>query len=303
MDLVTAFRIFDRAVETGSFSQVAREMGMSQPAAARHITMLEQRFGVALLHRSTRGIALTEAGRNLIEHARSVIDAVSQAEAALEGGRAVSGRVRVGVTVSFGHFLLERLEQLLDAHPGLVVELVMRDGFGSMIEENIDVAIRTGEVTDASLIMRLAAENGRFVVAAPSYIESHGVPETPFDLSHHDCIAYTADTDEYEWRFASGDDGNEMVAVPISGRLRFNNRYAIRQAVLKGLGVGLLQHYMIADDITSGRLIRLLPENEPRPIPIHIVYPSRATLTRRTRVVIDWLLTVLKDTVGFAAQN
>jgi DNA-binding transcriptional LysR family regulator len=297
MDLVTALRIFDRAVATGSFSQVAREMGMSQPAASRHITMLEQRFGVALMHRSTRGIALTEPGRNLIEHARTVIDAVGQAEAALEGGRAVSGRVRVGVTVAFGHFLLERVDQLLNEHPGLVVELVMRDGFGSMIEENIDVAIRTGDVTDASLIMRLAAENGRFVVAAPSYLKSRDVPQEPFDLSRHDCVVYTGDTDEYEWRFETGE---ETLAVPISGRLRLNNRYAIRQAVLKGLGVGLLQHYMVADDIARGELVRLLPDHEPRPLPIHVVYPSRATLTRRSRVVIDWLLTVLKDTVGLA---
>ncbi len=297
MDLVTALRIFDRAAATGSFSQVAREMGMSQPAASRHINLLEQRFGVALMHRSTRGIALTEAGRNLIEHARSVIEAVGQAEAALEDGRGVSGRVRVGVTVSFGHFLLEQLDKLLQAHPGLVVELVMRDGFGSMIEENIDVAVRTGEVTDASLIMRLAAYNGRFVVAAPSYVEAHGAPENPHDLSLHNCIAYTGDTDEYEWRF---EVSGEKIAVPIRGRLRLNNRYAIRQAALGGLGIGLLQQYMVAEDIASGRLIQLLPDHTPRPLPIHIVYPSRAVLTRRARIVIDWLLAVLKVTVGSA---
>jgi DNA-binding transcriptional LysR family regulator len=295
MDLVTALRIFQRAVETGSFSQVAREMSMSQPAASRHIAMLEQRFGVALIHRSTRGVALTEAGRNLVEHAQSVIDAVNQTEAAFESVGGVSGRVRVGVTVSFGHFLLTRIKELLQANPGLVVELVMRDGFGSMIEENLDVAARTGDVTDASLITRLAARNGRFVVAAPSYVEAHGAPETLHSLSRHDCIAYTGDTDEYEWRFDG--ENNETVAVPISGRLRLNNRYAIRQAAIDGLGIGLLQQYMVTDDISSGRLICLLPEHTPHPLPIHIVYPSRAALTRRARVVIDWLLAELKGTI------
>jgi DNA-binding transcriptional LysR family regulator len=270
-------------------------MGMSQPATARHIRLLEQRFGVALLHRSTRGTALTEPGQNLIEHARSIIDAVGRAEAAVEGGRAVSGRVRVGVTVSFGHFLLDSLDSLLNEHPGLVVELVMRDGFGSMIEENIDVAIRAGDVTDTSLIMRLAAKNGRHVVAAPSYLKVHDPPMEPFNLSHHDCVVYSGDTDAYEWQFGAGD---ETISVPISGRLRLNNRYAIRQAVLRGLGLGLLQHYMVADDIARGDLVRLLPGHEPRSLPVHVVYPSRTALTRRSRVVIDWLLAVLKETVG-----
>jgi DNA-binding transcriptional LysR family regulator len=188
MDLVTALQIFERAVSTGSLSQVAREMNISQPAAARHVAMLEHRFRVPLIHRSTRGIAATEAGRNLLEHAQSVIEAVNMAEAALEDGRGAVGRVKVGVTVAFGHFLLDRLDTLCNTHPGLVVELVMRDGFGSMIEENIDVAVRTGEVTDASLITRFAAYNGRYIVAAPAYVEKHGRPESIQDLPtrlHH----------------------------------------------------------------------------------------------------------------------
>jgi DNA-binding transcriptional LysR family regulator len=296
MDLITALRVFERAVATGSLSQVARETGMSQPAAARHVTMLEQRFNAPLLHRSTRGIAATEAGRNLLEHAQTIMEAVSQAEAALEDGRGAVGRVRVGVTVAFGHFLLDRLDTLLQAHPGLVVELIMRDGFGSMIEENIDIAVRTGEVTDASLIMRLAAYNGRFVVASPDYVDRHGGPETLHDLSRHDCIAYTGDTDDYEWRFEAA---GEMVAVPIRGRVRLNNRYAIRQAALRGLGIALLQHYMVADDIAAGRLVQLLPDALSRPLPIHIVYPSRAVLTRRARLVIDWLLAMLGETNAF----
>jgi DNA-binding transcriptional LysR family regulator len=295
MDFVMALQIFERAVSTGSLSQVAREMRMSQPAAARHVMMLEHRFGVALVHRSTRGIAATEAGRNLLEHAQAVIEAVAMAESALEEGRGAVGRVRVGVTVAFGHFLLDRLDSLFDAHPGLVVELVMRDGFGSMIEENIDVAVRTGEVTDASLITRFAAFNGRYVIAAPGYVERHGRPETIEDLAGHDCITYTGDTDEYEWRF-DGADGT--IAVPIRGRVRLNNRYAIRQAALRGMGVALLQHYLVREDLATGALVRLLPEATPRALPIHIVYPSRAVLTRRARIVIDWLLVMLGETKG-----
>ncbi len=295
MDLVTALRVFERAVTTGSLSQVAREMGMSQPAASRHVSMLEHHFGAALLHRSTRGIVATEAGRNLLEHATAVIEAVDQAEVALEAGRGAAGRVRVGVTVAFGHFLLDHLQPLLEAHPGLVVELVMRDGFGSMIEENLDVAVRTGEVTDASLIMRLGAYNARCLVAAPGYVARHGAPERLEDLARHDCIAYTGDTDDYEWRF---DEPQGLVAVPVRGRVRLNNRHAIRKAALCGLGVALLQHYLVADDIAAGRLVRLLPQHRPHALPIHIVYPSRAALTRRTRLVIDWLLAVLGETVA-----
>ncbi len=293
MDLVIALRVFDRACATGSLSQVAREMSMSQPAAARHVAMLEDRFGASLLHRSTRGIAPTEAGRNLLEHAQSILEAIGQAEVALEGARGVAGRVRVGVTVAFGHFLLDQLDSLLDAYPGLVVEFVMRDGFGSMIEENIDVAVRTGEVTDASLITRFAAYNGRSIVAAPPFVARHGRPEAVADLSRFDCIAYTGDTDDYEWRF---EGEGEAVSVPIRGRVRLNNRYAIRQAALRGFGIALLQHYLVRDDLEAGRLVQLLPQATPRALPIHIVYPSRAVLTRRARIVIDWLLATLAET-------
>jgi DNA-binding transcriptional LysR family regulator len=113
--------------------------------------------------------------------------------------------------------------------------------------------------------------------------------------SRHDCITYTCDTDDYEWRF---DGAGELVAVPIHGRVRLNNRYAIRQAALRGMGIAMLQHYLVREDIAKCDLVQLLPEATPRALPIHIVYPSRAVLTRRARIVIDWLLVMLGETTG-----
>jgi DNA-binding transcriptional LysR family regulator len=295
MDLLTALRVFERAAVTGSLSRVAAQMGLSQPAASRHVSMLEERFGVALLHRSPRGVVATEAGRALLEHARTIIEAVGQAEAALEGGRAIAGRVRVGVSVAFGHFLLDHLAPLLAAHPGLHVELVMRDGFGSMVEENIDVAVRPGEVTDSSLIRRLAARNGRMVVGSPAYVATRGAPLHPEDLAAHDCLAFTGDGGEEQWRFV-GPGG--MTVAPIRSRVRLNSRHAIRQAALGGLGLALLQEYLVVDDVAQGRLLRLLPDHPPEPLPVQIVYPARRTLTRSTSVVIDWLISVLGETVA-----
>src|SRR6202451_1814726 len=155
MDLLGSLSVLVRVVETGSFSAVAREGELSQAAVARQISQLEEHFGVRLLHRTTRKLSLTDDGQMLLGLARPVLDGVDGIEAAL-GGHSVSpvGRVRVGVTVTAGRFLAQRLPTLLADHPGLKVELVVSDRFGDMIEDRLDLAVRLGEVTDASLVVR-----------------------------------------------------------------------------------------------------------------------------------------------------
>ena len=186
MDLIGALRCFIRVVETGSFSAVARENQISQSAVTRQIAQLEQHFGARLFHRTTRRLSLTDDGQGLLTHARHVVEATDEMETALgRQSNAPTGLVRLGTSIAGGHFLAPRLPALLARYPGLRVELVMRDQFSDMVDERLDLAWRSGEIADASLVIRRIGQLGRAVVAAPIYLERHGAPSVPEDLATH----------------------------------------------------------------------------------------------------------------------
>jgi DNA-binding transcriptional LysR family regulator len=301
MDLIGALRCFIRVVETGSFSAVSRESQISQSAVTRQIAQLEQHFGARLFHRTTRRLSLTDDGQGLLSHARQLVDAVDDMEAAL--GRQSSsptGLVRLGTSVAGGLFLAPRLPELLARHPGLKVELVMRDQFSDMVEERLDVAWRSGSITDASLVVRRVGELGRAVVAAPIYLERRGAPAAPEDLMAHTCLIHDAQPDPDVWRF-TGPNGPQSIRV--NGTLIANDSAAVRLAARAGHGIALLPEIMIFDDLRAGRLYRLLNDYPSEIVPVHIVYPSRRNLAPRTRVVMDFLVEQARETSALLAAG
>jgi DNA-binding transcriptional LysR family regulator len=198
-----------------------------------------------------------------------------------------SGHVRVATPVSLGLMLTSRLPFLMARYPALSVELIMEDHFGDMIEERLDIAIRSGEITNMSLIKRNLGNVVRVAVAAPSYLQLHGFPLLPGDLAAHDCIVHRTTPNAAEWRFV-GPTGPETINV--RGQVSTNNHEAVRTAVLGGLGISLLPEYMVVDDVAAGRLHRVLPDYTSEKLPAYLVYPSRRHLPGRTRVVIDFLI-------------
>jgi DNA-binding transcriptional LysR family regulator len=288
MDVLGALRVFVRVTETGSFSAVAREVHASQSAVTRQIAQLEQHFGVRLFHRTTRRLSLTDDGQTLLSHARHLIDSTDEMEAAL--GRqsgAPRGLVRLGTSVAGGMFLATRLPVLLARYPGLSVELVMNDQFIDMVTERLDLALRSGEIADASLVVRRIGQLGRAVVAAPVYLERNGAPSTPADLVAHTCLIHDAAADPDVWRF-TGPDG--PISIQVSGAFIANDSEAVRRAARAGHGIALLPEIQLIDDLRAGRLFRLLDDYPSHIVPMHIVYPSRRNLAPRTRVVMDFLV-------------
>jgi DNA-binding transcriptional LysR family regulator len=287
MDLIAALRAFIRVTETGSFSAVSREINVSQSAVTRLIAQLEQHFDVRLFHRTTRRLSLTDDGQALLTHARHLVEAADEMETVL--GRQSGeprGLVRLGTSVAGGLFLATRLPVLLSRHPGLSVELVMRDQNSDMIEERLDLAFRSGDIADASLVARRVGFLGRAVVAAPVYLERHGAPATPEDLTAHTCLIHDATPDPAVWRF-TGPDG--PISVRVSGAFLANDSEAVRRAARAGHGVARLPEIQLIDDLRAGRLFRLLEDYPSQQEPVHIVYPSRRNLAPRTRVVMDFL--------------
>jgi DNA-binding transcriptional LysR family regulator len=301
MDLLGALQVFVRVTETGSFSAVAREGPTSQSAVTRQIAQLEQHFGARLFHRTTRRLSLTEDGQGLLSHARHLLETAEEMEAALgKQSSSPTGLVRVGLSVSAGRFMAPRLPTLLAQHPGLRVELVMRDQFSDMVEERLDLALRGGEIADASLVARRIGQLGRAVVAAPLYLERHGAPSVPADLLSHTCLIHDTAADAEVWRF-TGPEG--PINVRVNGAFIANDSEALNLAARAGHGIALLPEFQVIDDLRAGRLFRLLDGYPSQRLPVHIVYPSRRNLAPRTRVVMDFLVAQTRELAALLAAG
>lgn len=289
MDLVAAFRTFIRVAESGSFSAVAREQGSTQPAISRQIAALEEHLGARLIQRTTRSLALTEDGRDLLDHARQVVLAVEETEAAIGRRRnAPVGLVRLASPSTFGRlYLMPRIGRLLERYPELQLELFISDRSVDLVAEGLDLAIRAGEVSDTSLVARRIGATDRNILASDDYIATHGEVGHPSELAQHPCIISNRSDNPHEWSF-QGPDG--PITVRVEGRFSTNNLEAVREAVLAGLGYAVLPAWFFPDEISTGRVLRVLRDWQPPRVPIFAVYPSRRNLAPRTRAVIDFLV-------------
>jgi DNA-binding transcriptional LysR family regulator len=288
MDMLRALGTFNRIVETGSFSAVARETNNAPSAVARLIDQLEAHFGLRLLYRTTRHLSLTEDGKDLIGHARRLLEAVEDMEGALGSNRSSpTGTVRVALSATASTMLVPRMGTLFDRYPGLSVELVVHDTFADLFEERLDVALQAVLPSDTSSVARVVGTLGRIPVAAPAYLERYGAPANPTDLASCPCIIHDTGSDSSVWRF-SGPDG--LIEVVVSGVFRANNGGVVHRAALAGYGIAFLWEQHVADDISAARLYPLLPNYPSERSQVYVIYPSRRHLAPRTRVVIDFLV-------------
>jgi DNA-binding transcriptional LysR family regulator len=288
MDMLRALGTFIRIVETGSFSAVAREGNSTPSAVTRLVGQLEEHFKVRLFHRTTRHLSLTEDGQDLVGLARHVVDAASDLEDTIGHQRtAPTGRVRVGLTAGAARLVTSGLADLLGRYPGLSVDFVIREQFGDLIEDRLDLAMRLGQPSDASLVTRSVGEFGRALVAAPSYLEKRGAPSAPGGLTGHNCIVHDSGPASALWRFTGPGGPYE---IEVTSGFSANNSEVVRQAALTGHGITLLPEPQVLDDILGARLYRLLPDYPTDRTQAFLVYPSRRHLPPRTRVVIDFLV-------------
>jgi DNA-binding transcriptional LysR family regulator len=287
-DTLSLFHAFVRVVEAGSFTRVAKEQNSSQPTVSRQVAALEQHLGARLFTRTTRKLTLTDDGRSFYERAKLAIEAVSEAEDTVGRRRSrPSGTLRLATPVAFGRLrVIPHLKEFLLRYPDVTIDLVMSDSNADLVEEGIDLAIRSGEVHDATLIAKKVGTTRRVVVATPSYLRGKTLPAHPSDLSAHDCIAFTEGSAGAIWRF-SGPDG--PVSIEARGPVRTRNSEGVREAIMSGLGIGFAPIWHFTDEIETGRLKVLLDKYEPRPEPIHAIYPSRRFVPQKTRVMIDFL--------------
>jgi DNA-binding transcriptional LysR family regulator len=288
MDRLDAVHAFVVTVEAGGLSAAARKLGRSAAAVTRTVAALEQRLGVALLRRTTRGVRLTEAGERYLAACRRVLADVAEAEQLAAGARsAVRGALTVTAPSAFGALHVRPiLDQYLAAHPEVTASLLLLDRVVNLVDEGIDVGVRIAILPDSSLRSIKVGEVRRVLCASPDYCARRGRPKAPRDLAAHTCISSSGTTPTDTWTFASGRSGRAQ-HVKVRPALTVNSALAAIASAVDGHGVTRVLSYQVAGELAAGRLVRLLPEHEPAPLPVHVVHPPASAATARVRAFID----------------
>lgn len=291
MDKLTSMGVFAKSAELGSFAAAAQALGMSAQMVAKHVAALETCLGVTLLNRTTRRQSLTDIGRAYYDRCKVVLAEVDAADSlAQEMLSQPQGVLRVSAPMTFGAFSLTPfVTRYLARYPEVKIDLSLSDRYVDPVEEGIEILIRIGELEDSSLIARRLAPYKLIACASPSYLAQQGMPETPADLSRHDCLAYTygSSTMPCRWVFTQHGIAHE---IQVNGRLRSDNWKALLHAATEGFGITLGPEDVLAPEIKAGRLVRILPDHEGPSRPMHVLYPSHRRPTAKIRSFIDALI-------------
>jgi DNA-binding transcriptional LysR family regulator len=289
MENLADIAVFVRVVERGSFTLAADDLGFSRAVVSKYLSRLEERLGARLLNRTTRRLSLTEAGAALFEASRGALERIEDAEQAVARLQAAPrGRLRISAPMSFGILHLgPALADFAQSYPEVTLDVRLDDRFVNLVEEQVDVAVRIGTLTDSALVARKLAPVRSVACASPAYLAEHGEPETPQDLAAHDCLLYSYLSSANVWRFVDPDGNDNPVAV--TGSLRINNGIVLAEAAVAGRGIVMGPTFYVGPLIREGKLRPVLPRYKLPELGLHAVYPQRGYVAPKVRVFVDFL--------------
>lgn len=298
MDRFESITAFVAVVETGSFSAAARKLMTPLATISRRVADLEQKLRIQLLTRTTRKIALTEAGTLYFQTCRRVLEEMDDADRLASGEySAPKGRLVVSSPVVFGKLhLLPILFEFLQAYPEVDVELKLIDVPVDLIELHIDVALRIGMLEDSSLMALRVGEIRNVICASPTYLATRGVPVTPDDLSKHDCVTLTPLHSPDIWTFTRG---SSVERTTVHSRFAVSNAEAAVDAAIQGFGITRVLCYQAAKAIADGKLTLLLTDYEPPILPAQLVYSANRQMPKKLRAFLDFVGSRLRDRIVF----
>ncbi|MBP2873767.1 MULTISPECIES: LysR family transcriptional regulator [Pseudomonas] len=288
MDRLQAMRVFVTVVDLGSQSAAADHLDLSRPVVSRYLAELEDWVGARLLHRTTRKLSLTAAGSETLPRCRQMLELCGDMQAAVsEPDDAPRGLLRLSVSTSFGQAqLAQAIAEYVKRYPLVTVDLQMLDRTVNLVDERIDLAIRTSNDLDPNLIARRLTVCRSVVCATPAYLLEHPAPQKVEDLAGHNCLTHSY-FGKSLWHF---EERGEHVSVPINGNITSNEASTLLRVTLAGAGVSMLPSYQAGDYIRRGELVRLLPDAEPRRMNIYAVYASRKHMPSALRSLLDFLV-------------
>jgi DNA-binding transcriptional LysR family regulator len=301
MDRLSAIQVFSQVVESGSFAKAAERLGLSTSATSRHVADLEAHLQTRLLNRTTRRVSLTESGRAFYERAVQLLADLEEAEQ--EAARAAivpRGTIRMTTSVNFGvRHLAPAIAEFLAGHAEVRFDVSLSDRVIDLIEEGFDLAVRVGTTGSENVVARKLGETRLVPCAAPQYLAVHPAPQTPEDLAAHNCFTYEYVTPRNVWRFRDA-SGAER-AVRIAGTLHSNNGDLLAEVAARGGGVVFEPAFIVGPDVRAGRLVPLLQDFIPPPVPIYAVYPSRKHLSAKVRTFVEFLVARFENSQDWSA--
>ena len=293
MDQLAALRALRRVVEMGSFTAAADALGISHTIVSRQVRQLEEHLGAQLLNRTTRRFALTDAGREYYESTREVLDLLDEADRNVGHHQAEpTGTLRINAPMAFGTIeVAQWLPGFMAKYPGVQVDLVCNDRMVDLIEDGFDVALRLArDLPDSTLVARRLATSKVVLAASPGYLQAHGAPTVPQDLTQHNCLVYTAATRASEWTLVGADGAEHAVAV--RGTLQANTNVALRAAAVAGVGIANAAAFIVREELERGALVEVLPGYTPKPRELYAIYPQNRHLSPKVRAFVDYAASV-----------
>ena len=291
MDRFAALKALVAVVDAGGFAPAARRMGLATSSVTRQVDALEDKLAVKLVNRSTRSVTLTDAGQGYYEKAQRLLWDLEEADLSVAGGGRPRGLLRITAPPAFGRLhLVPLLADYLKRFPEIRLDLLLTDALVNLVEQNVDIAIRLGALEVSSLIARKLAGHERVVCASPAYLERAGVPRSPRDLSHHDCLTFGTLPGRSRWRFG-GEAGR--LAVEVTGPASANASEALVQMAVAGLGLVLMPTWLVGTELRAGKLRTVLTDWQVHPdakdAGIHAVYLANRRGAPKVRSFLDFL--------------
>lgn len=295
MDRLDAMQVLLTVVDQGSLSAGSRKLNVPLPSVSRKVAELERHLGTQLLIRTSRKIQLTNAGRDYVDSARHIIAEIKEAELRAAGEYQVPrGQLTITASLQLGDSLVMPLaHEFMKQHPEIVLNVLLLDRRVQLVDENVDVAVRVGELEDSSLYAVKVGEVCMATCASPDYVGRKGRPDRPDELSDHDGVIF-GNVNETPWPYFC--DGQRFEGLP-NIRLRGNAASAAVAAAVQGLGITRVLSFMVADELRSGALIRLLDNYDGGSFPVHLVYVRQALLPIKVRAFLDWMTPRLRQTL------
>ena len=289
MDRIQSLQLFLRVVDLGSFSKAARDLGIGQPSATKWVAQLERQLGARLLYRTTHGVTPTEIGLLYYEKCRLIAHHLEEAQSVgslLQSGQ--EGNLRISTSVAFGRRVLSPLVvKFMQMHPKLQIDLNFEDRRVNLVEQGIDVAVRMGTLADSSLGFKYLGVNPWVLVCSPKFMQEHGLPLNPGQLSQSPALVYSTVQGDARWHF-TGPLG-QAITVSVKGPLRSNNLTALAEAAVAGMGFAVLPRYVAQEKIQSSALVHVLADWALPTQDIHAVYPSPHLVPTKVQSFVAWL--------------
>jgi DNA-binding transcriptional LysR family regulator len=289
LDRWTEIELFVQVAETGSMSRAAEALNLSNAAASRHLSSLEDRLAARLVERNTRRLFLTDTGQEFYNRAKSILAELKDAESTVNASTLnPTGMLRISASLSFSmHHVAPLLREYTQRYPNVTVHLEAANRYMDIIDNNIDVAIRTREYEpDSNITIRRLGETRRILAASPRYLARHGFPKTLEDLHQHHLLIYLHANHPDELRFTRE---GQTTTLSVKGLLESNDGQILRAAALDGMGILVQPTYILYDDIVAGRLVPVLDAWELPRLTINLAYPSRKHLSAKVRTFIDFI--------------